>query len=374
MRILNPPTLKIVIAGPHGSNGGLEVHTSELELFLVSLGHSVLRINVCNDNKPFSPSQDEILFISNPPGYRGKLVKAVDWLYAYVVTRNFSPDLLISTAIGSGYKWFARFTGSRSFRIVQVVTDDYPVNDPAMISLIQAHDAVAAQTYILKEQVSAKTISTVPCQVLPCFHQIHTTSEHVTIPHSLPDCIKLAYFGRLAGNKGIPLLLHAWRRSDFPHHISLDIWGSGKMKNELENTILQAPSSFDNVKLKGPYPSGSKYINLLSDYHGLVLPSQSTEGLPLVLLEAASVGLPILTTSVGGIPDFARGNPDVLMVDQGLDALCIGLNNFVGYIQEGTKFSRLRHQSLFLQQYSRHAIESAWSRMLESPSQFFKGL
>ena len=366
-----PPTLKIVIAGPHGSNGGLEVHSSELELFLVSLGHSVLRINVCNDNKTSFSSQAGRLFISNPPGYRGKLVKAVDWLSAYVVTRNFSPDLLISTAIGSGYKWLARFTGSRSFRIVQVVTDDYPVNDPDILSLFQAYDAVAAQTHILKEQVSAKIISTVPCQVLPCFHQIHTTSGDANIPNSHPDCIKLAYFGRLAGNKGIPLLLHAWRRSDFPHHISLDIWGSGNMKKELENTILQSSSSFDNVKLKGPYPSGLKYIDILSDYHGLVLPSQSTEGLPLVLLEAASVGLPILTTSVGGIPDFARDNPDVLMIDQGLDALCIGLNKFVGYIREGTKFNRLRHQSLFLEQYSRHAIESVWSRMLQSPSQFF---
>jgi glycosyltransferase involved in cell wall biosynthesis len=366
-----PLTLKIVIAGPHGSTGGLEVHTSELELFLVSLGHRVLRINVCNENKTSSPSQNEKIFISNPPGFRGKFVKAVDWLYAFVVIRKFSPDVLISTAIGSGYKWLARFTGSRSFRIVQVVTDDYSVNDPAMLSLIQAYDAVAAQTPILKEQVSVKINPTVPCQVLPCFHQINTNSGSSIIPQSLLGSIRLAYFGRLVGNKGIPLLLDAWRRSHFPPQFILDIWGSGNIKAELEQTIANSPHLYDNVCLKGPYPSGLKYINILSHYHGLVLPSQSTEGLPLVLLEAASVGLPILTTSVGGIPDFARGNPDVVMVDRGLDPLCIGLNKFVGYIQEGSKFNRLRHQSLFLQQYSRHAIESVWLRMLESPSQFF---
>jgi glycosyltransferase involved in cell wall biosynthesis len=362
--------LKIVIAGPLGSSGGLEVHTGELESFLVSQGHRVLRINIISQNSSNGNAYRHIS-ISNVAGTKGKVYKVFDWLKACFLTRLFAPDLLISTAIGSGYKWLSLFAGSRTFRIVQIVTDDYPHNDAGMLSLVQAYDAVAAQTSILKDQVRAKISPTVSCRVLPCFHQIHPASRESILPQTLPGEIRLAYFGRLAGNKGLSLLLDAWAQLNFSPLPKLDIWGSGNLLSNLEEKVRITSSLSSSVTLKGPYPCGPEYIKLLSSYQGLVLPSQSTEGLPLVLLEAASVGLPILTSTVGGIPDFANGNPDVIMVDIGLQSLAIGLNNFICFIHNGDKFDRSRHKSLFLRQYSRPAIESAWSRVLHSPSSFF---
>jgi glycosyltransferase involved in cell wall biosynthesis len=362
--------LKIVIAGPHGSSGGLEIHTSELERFLVSQGHHVLRVNVINHNKLSHFPRDQI-FITNSPGFRGKLNKSIDWFLASLACRKFAPDLLVSTAIGFGYTLLARLVGSRVFRIIQVVTDDYPSNDAGMLRLVHAHNAVAAQTALLKTQFMLKISPNVPAHVLPCFHQIDSSiyqfKPNVT-PLSQP---RLAYFGRLVGNKGIPFLLDAWSRLDILPLPSLDIWGSGELKAELDNIIRKSPLLSSCVTLKGPYPNGLEYVNILSSYNGLVLPSQSTEGLPLVLLEAASVGLPILTTRVGGIPDFANSNPDVVMVEVGQDALRLGLKYFLNHIQRGTKFSRSRHISLFLSQYSRPAIESVWLRMLDNPSMFF---
>ncbi len=363
-------SLKIVIAGPHGSNGGLEIHTTELVNFLASQGHEVLRIYVNNQDLPAYDADYQVV-ISNLPGFRGKFVKSFDWFLAGIICRKFSPDLLISTAIGSGYKVLSHFVGSRAFRIFQIVTDDYPANNATMLSLVKAHDAVAPQTQLLKEQFIAKIPSRIPSQVLPCFHQIGIAKYHTCVTDSSLGQLRLAYFGRLVGNKGIPLLLDAWSKLDCLPLVSLDIWGLGKLRAELQEKITNSPSLSASVTLKGLYPSGLEYVKILSSYHGLVLPSQSTEGLPLVLLEAASVGLPILTTRVGGIPDFAKSNPDVLMVDLGLDALCNGLQDFIGFIHNGAYFNRERHMDLFLSQYSRGAIESIWFRMLEDPFLFF---
>jgi glycosyltransferase involved in cell wall biosynthesis len=124
--------------------------------------------------------------------------------------------------------------------------------------------------------------------------------------------------------------------------------------------------------MHGAYPTGKAYRELLMSYDGLVLPSQATEGLPLVLLEAAAVGLPILTTSIGGIPDFTENNLDVQVVGLGVDSLHHGLYRFINSIQYGG-FSCSRHRKFFQQNYSFPVLESQWMVMLQNPRLFFHG-
>jgi glycosyltransferase involved in cell wall biosynthesis len=365
------PIKRVVVAGPSGQTSGLETHTNELVKFLVSQGYEVVEVRVLGYNDVAS-RYDNCFVISSRLGFLGKLCKILDWIRAIYATRRFSPDLLVCTAIGDGYRWLSRFAGSHCYSIIQVVTDDYPVKDCRMQTILKSYNAVGAQTLTLKQQIEAKLSLSTDCKVLPCFHQIYSTNLCTDSPDSPTAKIKLAYFGRLAENKGLSLLLEVFSNLKFMPVSTLDIWGSGSLESELENKIRSCHFLSQTVSLKGPYPSGGKYINLLSTYHGLVLPSQATEGLPLVLLEAASVGLPILTTRVGGIQDFANRNPDVVIVDIGYQNLCSGLTHFLNCILDETIFDRRRLQELFARNYSRSSIESIWTRMLANPLVFFR--
>jgi glycosyltransferase involved in cell wall biosynthesis len=68
---------------------------------------------------------------------------------------------------------------------------------------------------------------------------------------------------------------------------------------------------------------------LLAEAACLVLPSHN-EGLPLVLLEAMHAGVPIIATSVGGVPDVVRDGREALLVPpHDVEALSRALSSVV---------------------------------------------
>lgn len=348
--------MKIVVVGPKGEYGGLEIHTEELYRFLFANSHSLLRITV-------SPQLSG--------GALGKGLKLAFWAVSCARVRTFRPDIVICVGIGHGYSWVSRSSGSNAYCIQQVVTDDICSGHESMRDILSPFTAIAAQTPTLQLAVTATFGFSPPVGVLPCFHQIQENPLESVSILPVEKEIRLAYFGRLAGNKGLPLLLQAVGHIASPILSRLDIWGGGPVQKELQILMQENPEIGARVFLKGPYPRGEEYIKLMSSYHGLVLPSQSCEGLPLVLLEAASVGLPILTTRIGGIVDFAGGNSDVITIDPGLPALSAGLKDYLGKIQEGV-FRRSRQQAYFARHYSRIAIEHRWITMLADPHKFFR--
>lgn len=70
-----------------------------------------------------------------------------------------------------------------------------------------------------------------------------------------------------------------------------------------------------NIKLL-PGLWGDEKIKWFERADVLVLPSH-TENFPVVVLEAASAGLPVIATSIGALPDIFKHNDDILFIDSG---------------------------------------------------------
>ena len=80
---------------------------------------------------------------------------------------------------------------------------------------------------------------------------------------------------------------------------------------------------------------GREKVRLLAEAAIYVLPSYN-EGVPISILEAMSVGLPIVTTPVGGIPDVIRDGEEGFLVSPG------SIDQLVGRIVELLSNENLR--------------------------------
>lgn len=118
---------------------------------------------------------------------------------------------------------------------------------------------------------------------------------------------------RLEAQKGIAFLLEAMPAIMERHpDCALALAGSGSLEGELKEKA-RALGVDGNVRFLGSYPQLLRFYPLL-DF--LVLPSL-WEGLPLCILEAMSLGLPIIATNVGGVGDALEDGRTARLVPPG---------------------------------------------------------
>lgn len=81
------------------------------------------------------------------------------------------------------------------------------------------------------------------------------------------------------------------------------------------------------VKYTGERPH-DEVVQYMSAADVLVLPSYS-EGLPTVLVEAGAIGLPVIASAVGGIPELLGGDRGALMRHPSAEAIAAALTAFL---------------------------------------------
>lgn len=115
--------------------------------------------------------------------------------------------------------------------------------------------------------------------------------------------LKLLYAGRLSREKGLGELIWAIKNLETSEYqFELEILGAGEFEDELKRIIKE--ENIKNIHFHGLRSDVSTY---LANTQFMVLPSYS-EGLPMIVLEAAALGVPILATRVGGIPEIVENN------------------------------------------------------------------
>lgn len=112
------------------------------------------------------------------------------------------------------------------------------------------------------------------------------------------SCVKLVYVGRFSRQKGVDILIRAF---DFLSHtnFNIDLYGEGP--DELILKEMSALSKFvDRIRFRG---IGSNIQHLLTNYDAIIIPSRF-EGLPYILIESISCGIPVICTPCRGINEF----------------------------------------------------------------------
>ena len=124
---------------------------------------------------------------------------------------------------------------------------------------------------------------------------------------------KILFLSRIEKVKGIFEALEAVNiLMEKNRDIQFTIAGNGSSYEDLKTHISTLDT--DRITLKG-YVKGEEKAGCFSSANMFLFPSVHGEGMPNSILEAMAFGLPVLTTRVGGIPDFFEEGKMGLFLD-----------------------------------------------------------
>jgi glycosyltransferase involved in cell wall biosynthesis len=156
------------------------------------------------------------------------------------------------------------------------------------------------------EELSAYGFDDLRAHVAP---RIHVIDDGVEVPESgVTPGDELVFVGRLDPIKGVDLLIEAMK--GLPQEYPLWIVGDGPERAKLERL-----ASGLNVRFAGMV-TPEEVPNWLRRARALVLPSHS-EGLPGVMMETMALGIPVIATRVGAIPEVVKDGENGLLLDPG---------------------------------------------------------
>lgn len=146
-----------------------------------------------------------------------------------------------------------------------------------------------------------------------------THLPELCVKQNSDDLVHLTFLGLIGERKGLFDLLRVVRRLiDNDLKIKLSVGGNGE-SDRLQTTIKSLELN-DSVNFLG-WISEKQRDKLLRETDIFVLPSYG-EGMPMSILEAMSYSVPVVSTTVGGIPELVRDGETGFLVESGdLDAL-----------------------------------------------------
>ncbi len=172
-------------------------------------------------------------------------------------------------------------------------------------------DAVVAVSRPLRERLAAAGVPREALHMIPNAYQGSLPLSGRTAARSAlglpPEGYRLGWVGRLSQEKGADVLIDALALvRDTP--LELSILGTGREADALA-ARARATGVADRIRWHGTVPNAGR---LFSAFDCFVLSSR-TEGTPIVLFEAMAAGVPVIATSVGGVPDVVSGAEALLV-------------------------------------------------------------
>jgi glycosyltransferase involved in cell wall biosynthesis len=109
------------------------------------------------------------------------------------------------------------------------------------------------------------------------------------------------FVGRLAEDKGVRVLLEAWKR--LPPHYPLQIVGDGPERAVLEAQALELRLS--GIVFRGRL-SNAETIDAVKGARFIIVPSIWYEGFPMCVVESFACGTPVLCSRHGGLSEIVE--------------------------------------------------------------------
>lgn len=138
------------------------------------------------------------------------------------------------------------------------------------------------------------------------------TEKYAVSDRNIHKPLSVLFLGRLGERKGIYDILKAISLLDYEQYFFI-LAGDGEL--EKVKKIISEEKLNKYVSVPG-WVQGDQKIKLLQNADIYILPSYN-EGLPIGILEAISSGLPVIASSIGGIPEAVIDGVNGYLIEPG---------------------------------------------------------
>lgn len=148
---------------------------------------------------------------------------------------------------------------------------------------------------------------------------------------------QVVFVGRLDKLKGIDFLMKAWMEFERRYGDSipeLHVYGSGPMQEWCSKFVSKHGST--KIMLKG-FVTNTEVREIIAESKALVLPTQWYEGFPMTIVEAYSVGTPVLGTEIGNVGS---------LIENGVTGYTFALNSVESLIESVLKLDSIENSSI----------------------------
>ena len=220
---------------------------------------------------------------------------------------------------------------------------------------------LAAERYVSLGAVSKERLQILPNAVdTERFRPLPESRQVIRNELGLGDEFVWLAIGRFHPSKDYPTMLRGFARLLQSRGGSrLLIVGQGKLKAEVES-LLKSEGLEDKVRLLGVRRDVPE---VMSASDGYVL-SSAWEGMPVVLLEAAAAGLPVVSTRVGGVPEVVEDGKTGILVPPGNPAALAGAMEQVETLSSEARTAMGRGgRALVQQRFGTAHVMNLWEQL-----------
>lgn len=177
--------------------------------------------------------------------------------------------------------------------------------------------------------------------------------------------VRLLTVARFVEKKGIEYALEAVSSLDTDREVQYTIVGDGQRRDQIESKITDLGLT-GVVDLRGWQPQ-STVAELMAESHLFLLPSVTAksgdkEGTPTVLLEAQSMGMPVVSTYHAGIPEIVEdGEAGILVPERDSQALIRALEELIAEPERWAELGKRGRSNI----EETHSIEAVSNDLLE---------
>lgn len=148
-----------------------------------------------------------------------------------------------------------------------------------------------------KKLLSLKQIRPEKVFVKPNFSGALAENANIATSNNVAIEPQFIYVGRLDEYKGVRVLLKAWKGYESQGGTDkLIICGTGEQESWIKAYIKA--NALKNVDMKGFVPN-KETLSMIASSKALILPTQLYEGFPMTIVEAYSVGTPVIASAIG---------------------------------------------------------------------------